>query len=294
MDIRTGVGFMNCSISFPHFFCLTAIFCTAAMADSPSVIVTPATSPNGIHLSRDVKALQGKTGFKLDTQADANDKSLNSSITGMILGKQRSLLNVTVQPTTDLLEGETELYVGSIQVVTSTGKFENGAYSANIAIPPVTARIPVVTLPVGPLTVKLNAGFSLEANLSAGLHPEFAVPIEDSALRAELSPQAKALGFLEGYVSLFILRGGVRGEVTVIDTDTHLGARIALNGTTPPLYYSFGYIDFLSGQVNGFADRFKVWGWRWSRFWQPTLYSWAGTCINLGKGSETVGPCASK
>ncbi len=252
-----------------------------------------ADSAKPIQLHRDVQALGGKTGFKMDSQADSGDKSLHSTILGNILGKSRSLLDVNVHPDTDLLEGETELYVGTIQVITSTGKFENGGYSAKVEIPPVTARIPALVLPVGPLTVKVDAGFALEASLAASLYPEYAVPIQDSAIRAELSPHAKALGFLEGYVSLLVIRGGVGGEVNVLDTDSHMGARIGFNGT-PPLYYSYGYIDFLSGKIYGFADRFDVWKWRWSRFWKPTLYQWSGTCINLTLNSEHAGSCALK
>lgn len=281
-----GSSLVAC-LSVPGYAAAVAASNASPKPNLPNVLPT-ATKP--VEIKRDVQSLGGKLGFKMNSLADSQEKSFQSTITGNILGKQRSLLDVNVRPDTDLLEGETEMYVGTIQVITTSGRFENGAYVAKVEIPPVTARIPAVTLPVGPLTVKIDAGFALEASLSASLRPEIAVPLQDSALSAEIVPHAKALGYLEGYVSLLVLRGGVGGEVTVIDTEAHLGARLSFNGARP-LYYSYGHLTYLSGKVYGFADHFDVFKWRWKRFWKPTLYSWEGTCLNLTFNSESAGAC---
>ena len=273
-------------------------YATLAYADSQDLPASP-DLPNLLTIERKTEAFHQNLGFKLTATPNLPQSGVDTALTGQILGQSRSLIQFNVHPSTDLSSAQSEVYVRGLQLLGPHGsgsdptgkiKFENGAFTTHVSLPPVTTRIPLVTLPVGPLLVRVAAGFALAGDLVASLAPQLGIPIQMSMVRANIDPSAQALGFIEGYASLVALRGGMGGEVNVLDAHASLQADLYL-GNRPARFRSSGFLEFLNGEFYGFLDHFNLWKWKWTRFWKNTLFSWKGVCLDLNQKTDHAGKC---
>lgn len=216
---------------------------------------------------------------------------LYAVLSAMLLGKDRSILEAQASVTNDL-EGESDFYWGGFRVWSTKPEWKEGAFQYSVGLPSVSMRAPIVGVPVGPLTLRVDAGVAAEAAVTAALRPLISIPIQYTSIKAELKPVAAASGFLEAYAQFIAIRGGVGGSVEFIRANASLAGTIGF-GTFKPVFDFSGFISLLSGKIYAFADYFNIFGWKWHRFWQPTIADWKGKCIGLSKTDGGSDPCAA-
>jgi hypothetical protein len=210
----------------------------------------------------------------------------------MIFGKDRNILEAQAGMT-DLLEGESDFYWGGFRVWSSKPEWKDGAFQIAAGLPSVTMRAPLVRVPVGPVTVAVDAGVAAEAAVTAKIAPLISIPIQFTSVQATLEPDVSASGFLEGYAKFLIIRAGVGGDLQLVRSDAKISGEIGF-GAAPPRFAFEGFLNLLAGKIYGFVDYFNVFGWRWKRALEPVFASWKGKCIafspSVGGGGD---PCAS-
>ena len=247
-----------------------------AVTTTPEPAPTPSSAP-------DVATGTGSSGNDL--------AGLYAALSTMIFGKDQSILEAQAGMT-DTLEGESDFYWGGFKVWSSKPQWKDGAFQIAAGLPTVSMRAPLVRVPVGPVTVAVDAGVAAEASVTAKIAPLISIPIQFTSVKATLEPDLSASGFLEGYAKFLIVRAGVGGELQLIRSDAKLSAQVSF-GAFPPQFGFEGFIHLLAGKIYGFVDYFNLFGWKWKRALEPVFASWKGKCLAL---SPTVGgadPCAS-
>jgi hypothetical protein len=244
-------------------------------------------------------------------QAEALGKPLGASVSGgnptatqtveanadvTILGKSLNALNARVEspaalsaPATDSPD-QIDIGGTSYTTVYSFGKailddswfISSGGYNnVKLGLAPTEVRVPFVIYPVGPLTLNVAGGARFQANLDATLVPEVALPIQDSTLGVQLSAKAEAAGFVEAYAAILIIRGGVGGQVDLINGHLDVNGRVAFNGNKPVVIVN-GIVQFFSGRFYAFLDIFGFLKLGWKRLIDKDLYAWTGICYSMG------------
>lgn len=155
--------------------------------------------------------------------------------------------------------------------------FENGELMAGIA--PTQIRVPIVVYPVGPLTVNVDGGVRFLANITARNATNISFPIQYSEPGLQLSAAAMGAGFVEGYASLFVVRGGVGGQLDLIDAKLDVNTRFSLE-TKETLVSVSAIVEFLKGRIYSFVDvGLSIFG-GWKRLIDEDLYNWNGYCYS--------------
>lgn len=157
----------------------------------------------------------------------------------------------------------------------------SGVNNIRLGLAPTEVRVPIVTYPVGPLLLNVGGGARFLAGLSATLVPEVAIPIETSTLGVQLSAEARAAAFVEAYGSLVFLRGGVGGQVDLLDGRLDVNGRLAFDNSKPALLVN-GIIHFLKGRFYAFLDLAGILSPGWTRLIDEDLYRWNGICKSMG------------
>jgi hypothetical protein len=223
--------------------------------------------------------------------ATSDVAGLYAALSAMLFGKDRSILEAQASMT-DLLEGESDFYWGGFKVWSSSPEWKNGSFQIAAGLPTVSMRAPLVRLPVGPVTLAVDAGVAAEANITAKLTPLISIPIQFTSVRATLEPDVTASGFIEGYAKWLIIRAGIGGELQLVRTDAKLAGQVSF-GAFPPSFSFDGFISLLAGKIYGFVDYFNVFGWKWKRALEPVFANWKGKCIVLTQTAGGADPCAS-
>jgi hypothetical protein len=224
-------------------------------------------------------------------EAAGDTAGLYAALNAMIFGKDRSILEAQAS-VTDLLEGQSDFYWGGFKVWSSKPEWQNGAYQIAAGLPTVSMRAPLVRVPVGPVSLSVDAGIAAEANITASLAPLISVPIQFTSIRASLEPQVSASGFIEGYAKWLIVRAGLGGELRLIQSDAKITGDVGFVGYSPRFAFQ-GYLSLLAGKIYGFIDYFNVLGWKWKRALEPVFANWKGKCIAFSQTVGGVDPCAS-
>ncbi len=238
------------------------------------------------------KILGRDAGFRHQLGTNEEQTELNAKTLGKILGHSREILQIVQGiPSDPESELDSDLYVAGKRVWSAKGRFEGGSYVFEAGIPPGEVRVPVVSFPVGPLMVQVDAGIQYLADVSGKVSPSLSYPLEFSTIQATMSPEATLAGFAEGYAKLLLVRGGVGGRVDLLDANAKLNAWIYFNGNQPKLKYS-GYLKYLYGSVYVFADIYRVFAFRWKRLIHEALFKWKGGCINFTPADPNTGEAA--
>jgi len=109
-----------------------------------------------------------------------------------------------------------------------------------------------------------------------------AVPLKESTLGVALSTKAQASAFVEAYAAVVIIRGGVGGQVDLIDGHLDVNGRVAFNGTDKPIVMVNGMVQFFKGRFYAFLDVFGLLTLGWRRLIDYDLYTWQGVCYSMG------------
>lgn len=234
--------------------------------------------------------------FPTDSAASGADSpndvaGLYAALSAILFGKDRSILEAQAG-VTDLLEGETDFYWGGFKVWNSKPEWKDGAFQISAGLPTVSMRAPLVRLPVGPVTLSVDAGVAAEAKITAKLAPLISIPIQFTSVLATLEPDVSASGFIEGYAKWLILRAGIGGELRLIRSDAKISGEVGFSGY-PPRFAFEGYLSLLAGKIYGFVDYFNLFGWKWKRALEPVFADWKGKCISLSKTAGGGDPCAT-
>ena len=222
-----------------------------------------------LSISHVIEVIAAHTGVSTQTQLQ-------------FLGKLKTLLDASAQYDST---PDATLYVAGMRVWSGALTQSNGSYGYKGGIAPTKMAFPLVSYPVGPLILAIDAGVVFEAQMSAKLTPGLAYPVTDSNLKASLSASASGSAFLEGSAKLLILKAGVGGSIQVIDGTSSMDALLYFQ--SPPQLSYGGKVNLLQGHVYAFADSYKLFG-SWRRFWSHDFYNWAGKCYSFGSASCAV------
>jgi hypothetical protein len=148
--------------------------------------------------------------------------------------------------------------------------------------------VPFVIYPVGPLTLNVGGGARFHALLDATLIPEIGIPLNTSTLGVTVSATARAAGFVEAYAAILIIRGGVGGQVNLIDGKLDVHGRVAFDQSKPTILVN-GIVQFLNGRFYAFLDIFGFLSFGWKRLIDHDIYKWNGLCYSVG-----YTPCPAK
>ncbi len=224
-----------------------------------------------------------------DSQGDL--AGLYAALSAMLFGKDRSILEAQAGMT-DLLEGESDFYWGGFKVWSSRPEWKNGAFQIAAGLPTVSMRAPLVRLPVGPVTIAVDAGVAAEANITAKIAPLISIPIQFTSVKATLEPNVSASGFIEGYAKWLVIRAGIGGELELVRSDAKIAGQVSF-GAFPPVFTFEGFISLLAGKIYGFVDYFNIFGWKWKRALEPVFANWKGKCIVLSQAVGGADPCVT-
>lgn len=245
----------------------------------------PETPPDGAPADGGGNAGDSGTGPE-------DSAGLFATLKAMIFGKERSILSAQAS-VTSLMEGETDFYWGGFKVWSTKPTWQDGAFVVAAGLPTVSMRAPLVALPVGPVTLRVDAGIAAEATLQAKLMPLVSIPVQFTSVKAELGPEVAAAGFVEGYAKFIAIRAGVGGELELVRANAKVAGQVSF-GAFPPVFEYDGFISLLAGKIYGFVDYFNLFRWRWKRAFEPTFADWKGKCIDFRKADSAGGePCAS-
>ena len=209
----------------------------------------------------------------------------------MLFGRDREILSAQAS-VTGLLDGETDFYWGGFKVWNSKPTWQDGAFVVSAGLPTVSMRAPLVGIPVGPVTLRVDAGVAAEATLQARMMPLISIPVQFTSIRAELGPEVAAAGFVEGYAKFIAVRAGVGGELELVRANAKISGQVGF-GAVPPSFEFDGYMSLLAGKIYGFVDYFNLFRWKWKRALAPTFADWKGKCFDFSKGQSMGGePCA--
>ena len=288
---------------------LLATNALATSSSSPPAITTVAqTSSTWEQTSKDTalgKALSGNLEAGVPnlatTTSSASSSSSSSSSSGStssssssanlqqalvtagitILGLALQALEAIESPP-DTINGVTynEVYSFGLRVFSDSFSLTtaSGGLGFNAGLAPTEIRVPIVVYPIGPVTLEIDGGARFQADVTGQAVPNPAIPVQDSAIGAELSAQADVAGFIEGYASFLVVRAGVGGQVDLVDGSADVNARFMFDGT-PPYVGVDAWVDFLAGDFYAFVDLLDIFTLSFKRLVDYTLYSWNGYCF---------------
>ncbi len=216
---------------------------------------------------------------------------IQSSTDLVLLGKERSLMQVRSEPETSE-SGETQiqndLYVAGMRVWGGGGKIENKGYSYEGLIAPTQLAWPLLTYPLGPVLLQIDAGVNYQASLKASAIPNLAFPLQSIGLKTSLDARVAGAGYLEGYAKFLLVRGGVGGTVELIDGHTLASVEAELSPTdqepiSEPKVSVTGKLTLLKGRVYGFVDTYRLLTAKWKRSLNKNFFVYPGKCWTFGE-----------
>jgi hypothetical protein len=240
------------------------------------------------------KILGRSTSVESRAMAISENSGVSSSLAATLIGRPAALVEFQAQvsPMVSTLTGplstgtelaRTSLYVHGIKIGGGVLRFAQGALQYSGGVPPTQIPFPIVTYPLGPVLLKVDAGIEFEGKFEAALTPGISIPISDSSVQAKLSGDLAASGFIEGYGSVFVARAGIEGRVSLIEGESGVETLLSFNHLKPESR-AFGRVRFLRGTIEGFLDiRMALLHWR--RVLSKKFFSWPGNCFAFGSAS---------
>lgn len=240
------------------------------------------TNPNVFDQSQQVNVLGSTMGAEFAT-GTPNSSQVTSTATLEVLGKRMQAMQASVN-VPDTIDGTTyaEFYSFGLRVFSENFYFQHqGLTEAKVGLAPMEIRVPLIAYPVGPLILEISAGGRFQADLDGKLQPTFMNPIAQSIVGVNLNASANGAGFIEGDASLIAVRGGVGGQLGLLDAQADVNTNFFFDGRSP-LVDLGAMVDFLNGKLFAFLDVFSLIQFGWNRLWEHDFYSWGGYCFSTG------------
>lgn len=204
------------------------------------------------------------------------------------LGRMVKLIQTKVQTLPETAPGggvpihRHETYIGGFRIWAADLRWQQGALSYTGGIAPTQIRVPVVSYPLGPVFLQVDAGLEFEGLLNLKLMPGLSYPLRDSSIVFNSKTHLFAGGFVEAYAHWLFVRAGVAGRLALVDADFGYHAFVYLNGH-PVQSMSTGEVRFLNGRVTGFLD-YRLGLRRWNRLLSKDFFKWEGRCLSFTGG----------
>lgn len=256
----------------------------ASLVISLTLIPWSASAQTGLfQQAQTTQALGRALGAAFTAGTPEGSQTLQSASTLEILGASLQALNGSISiPNTPDAASTMEFYSFGKRIFSQTFYAQNdGLLGGKIGLAPAEVRVPLVTYPVGPLLLEIDGGVRFQADLEGHLTPTIIIPSTLSNITAELQADASGAGFIEGYAELLAIRGGVGGQVDLINASADATSEFFFDGGSPVTSVS-AMVQFLAGSFYAFIDYFNVLQWSWSNLWNYDLYSWTGICYSTG------------
>jgi hypothetical protein len=154
--------------------------------------------------------------------------------------------------------------------------------NVKVGLAPTEIRVPFVIYPVGPLTLNVAGGVRFQGDVSATLTPEIGFPLSTSGLGVQLQALATAGGFVEAYAQLVVVRGGVGGQVDLLNGQLDVDGQVLFDNLNQPAATVNGMVQFFNGSIYAFLDVFGIMTLGWDRILNKQLYGWTGICYAFG------------
>jgi hypothetical protein len=272
---------------------LTIIFGSQALADNQTgnqALIVPMVKTSTL-LGKPLQVIE-------EASTVSSGLGITSATQAALLGHLSTLVESSVEaiptdpattatpaPGTQL--GRTDLYIHGTRIWTGALTYDKGSFVYSGGVAPTQIPFPVFAYPLGPIMLRVDAGIEFEGQVDATLTPGLSYPMADSTLDATLKANLAASGFVEGYASLWLVRGGVGGRVDVIEGTTGVTGHLYLNLLTQPTGQGFGQVHLLSGDVYGFVDTKFFFG-KWNRILEKDFFKWDGLCYSFGAATCAV------
>ncbi|MCM0606248.1 MAG: hypothetical protein KA715_09170 [Xanthomonadaceae bacterium] len=253
------------------------------------MVATSAHSADVVNQSQTENVLGRAMGATTTSSAPEGLQRLKSSTALVVLGKIIPALQaIGGVPSLPNEPGTLEYYsFGKRIFAESSYSKGNGFLQAEVGLAPVEVRVPIIKYPIGPLVLGIDGGVRFQAQVRGQIQPTiWTNPVSNSIINMKISGNAAGQAFLEGSAQLVVLRGGLGGDVELIDGKIDLDSSFYFNGTSPQAQLST-LVQMMYGGFYAFADVFNVFGWKWKRFWKADLFTWKGKCFSSGKLSCT-------
>jgi hypothetical protein len=238
----------------------------------------PISASTVYHEGKAVQVLGTEMGAEVTTTTTGAQQSVTAFSLSSLGTLVQALFAITNPPNT--IDGitYTEVYSFGKRVFTDSRylSFEGGELRVGLA--PVQVRVPFVVYPVGPLTLHVDGGVRFHANLSARNMTNISIPIKYSEPGLQLSASALGAGFVEGYAAFFVIRGGVGGQLDLVDARLDVNTRFSLE-TKETLVTVAAIVHFLKGRIYAFLDAGFFFFGGWKRLIDHNLYKWHGYCF---------------
>jgi hypothetical protein len=215
------------------------------------------------------------------TPQDLNQ--LQTAASTSVLGKILTPVQVFINPPMTI-GGTTyaEFYSFGSRVFQGQAYYaHDGIMSMTAGLLPTEVRVPIFAYPVGPLVLQVEGGVRAQANIEAKLTPTIMFPASASVLEAQLIANASAAGFVEGSAKLLFVRGGVGGELSLVDAKASVDSLFFFDGRKPASNIS-AYARFIQGKIYSFLDMLNIFVFGWSRMWETDYYKSQGYCVTKG------------
>lgn len=225
-----------------------------------------------------VKVLGTEMGAKVEAGTTATNQA-ESAVKLTSLGTVLDALFALTNPP-NTIDGVTytEVYSFGKRVFADSRYLHVNGTQLSVGLAPTQVRVPFVMYPIGPATLQIDGGARFQANLSLNNMTNISFPIEYSEPGLQLSAVAGAAGFVEGYVKLFMLRGGAGGQIDLVDARLDVNTKFNIE-EKKTLVTVTAIAEFLKGRIYAFVDIFGIFGWGWKRIIDKDLYSWHGYCF---------------
>jgi hypothetical protein len=265
----------------------------------------PAHAADDGYVTRSYKAhtLGQSSGAEVSAGNPGATQTVETNANVKLIGKSLNVLNARVESpgTLEALPGlgggdcttvdcidiggtaYTTVYSFGKALLSDAFTISSGGYNnVKLGLAPTEVRVPFIVYPVGPLTLNVSGGVRFQANLDATLTPILVLnDLKSSALGVQLSAMAEAGGFVEAYAKLLIIRGGVGGQVDLIDGNIAVNGQVLFNGEKPAVTVN-GIVQFFNGRFYAFLDIFGFLKLGWKRLINHDLYTWKGICYSMG------------
>lgn len=219
-------------------------------------------------------------GSKMSAGVSAGVRSADQSVSNLNLDAFGKTANALQTVSTANVNGTTytEFYSFNKKIFSDASFVSNEGGTLRLGLAPTQIRAPLVVYPVGPLVLEADAGVRFQANLALENATVISIPIQYSEPGLKLSAVASAAGFVEGHANVLIIRGGVGGQVDLVDAHLDIHSRFMPEHKTATVEVS-AIAQFLKGRFYAFLDVFGFLSAGWERFIDEDLYSWKGYCV---------------
>lgn len=228
--------------------------------------------------SKSTKVLGTEMGAEINASTTATNQVASTLSVTTLGAAVQALFALTNPPNTINGTTYTEVYSFGKRVFSGASYHTTNGGQVSLGLAPTQVRVPVVFYPVGPVTVEVDGGARFQANLTMNNMTNISIPIQYSEPGLQLSAVAGAAGFVEGYAKLLFVRGGVGGQLDLVDARLDINSKYNIEENKVSVTV-VGIAEFLKGRIYAFADIFGLFSWGWRRLVDVDLYNWNGYCF---------------